>query len=138
MKVKLNDVNAKLPKYSDDGASGMDFYSAQSGIIWPFTQKMISTGVYCELPEGVYLRMAPRSGLAVKNSIHVMAGVIDPNYRGEIKIILRNLGFKPYKFSVGDRIAQGILERYLIDTIEEVETLSDTDRNENGFGSTGK
>lgn len=138
IKIKFLNDNAILPKYADNGAIGMDFYSSESGIVWPFTQKMISTGIACEIPNGTYLRVAPRSGLALKKSLHVMAGVVDPSYRGEIKVIIRNFGWWPYTFNKGDRIAQGILENAIIDEIQQVNELSDTSRKENGFGSTGK
>ena len=137
MKVKLLNKDGKLPTYADDGAIGMDLYAAEDATIWPFMQKMVSTGIAVELPDKVYFRVAPRSGLAYKNSIHVMAGVVDPSYRGEIKIILRNFGFWPFKIKKGDRIAQGILENAIISYPFWVETLSDSKRGKAGFGSTG-
>jgi dUTP pyrophosphatase len=137
MFVKLLNENATLPKYADDGAIGMDLYASEDVTIWPFMQKMVSTGIAVELPKGVYFRVAPRSGLAVKNSIHVMAGVVDPSYRGEIKIILRNFGFLQFKVKKGDRIAQGILEQAKISQPKVVSELSASNRGENGIGSTG-
>jgi len=138
MKVKLLTSNAKVPTYADDGSVGMDLYSTEDVTIWPFMQKMVSTGIAVELPKGVYFRVAPRSGLAVKNSIHTMAGVVDPSYRGEVKVILRNFSFKRLKIKAGDRIAQGILEQVKTPKIQVVDELSGTSRGEGGFGSTGK
>ena len=86
---------------------------------------------------GNYGRIAPRSGLAAKNSIDVGAGVIDSDYRGEVKVLLFNFSEIDFKIAEGDRIAQMIIEKYTITALTEVETLDDTVRGDGGFGSTG-
>ena len=89
------------------------------------------------IPHGNYGRIAPRSGLAAKNFIDIGAGVIDSDYRGEVKVLLFNFNTTPFTVNVGDRIAQLIIEKYTRTTIEEVEDLDATVRGEGGFGSTG-
>ena len=90
------------------------------------------------IPEGNYGRIAPRSGLAVNNFICVGAGVIDSDYRGEVKVLLINHDEKiDFKIHYGDRIAQLIIEKYTVTDIEESDELNDTNRGENGFGSSG-
>ena len=88
-------------------------------------------------PPGTYGRVAPRSGLTVKNGIHVGAGVIDADYRGPVGVVLFNLGQEDFVIQVGDRIAQLILEKVCIATVEEVDELDSTVRGSGGFGSTG-
>jgi dUTP pyrophosphatase len=85
----------------------------------------------------VYGRVAPRSGLTVKHGIHVGAGVIDPDYTGEIKVALFNLGDVPFEIKKGDRIAQLVLERCETPDVHEIDTLDETGRGAGGFGSTG-
>ncbi len=101
---------------------------------------MIQTGVVLQIPGDCYARIAPRSGLALKHGIDVLAGVVDSNYRNTIQVILQNHGQQAFKVKVGDRIAQLIFERiYLPETIEQVliDELSETTRGENGLGSSG-
>jgi dUTP pyrophosphatase len=101
-------------------------------------RKMVATGVQLEIPEGYYGRIAPRSGLALKQGIDVLAGVIDSSYRGEIKVIIFNTdNQKVFKVNVGDRIAQLIIEKHYNFDFVEVEDLETTDRGEGGFGSSG-
>jgi dUTP pyrophosphatase len=98
---------------------------------------IVGTGITVVLPPGVYGRVAPRSGLAAKHCINVGAGVIDPDYTGEIKVILFNHGLKDFEIKKGDRIAQLILERCETPPIEEISIVEDTERGSDGFGSTG-
>jgi len=100
---------------------------------------MVKTGLSVEIPEGYYGRIAPRSGLAHKNGIDVLAGVVDSSYRGEIRVILYNTDKEEtLQVRSGDRIAQMIVERHYNFEFVEVEDLSVTERGEGGFGSTGK
>jgi len=103
----------------------------------PNERMAISTGIAIATPPGTYARIAPRSGLAAKYSIDIGAGVIDQDYRGEIKVILINHSKYPYQVRPGDRIAQLILEKILLANAERTEVLDKTTRGDKGFGSTG-
>ena len=140
MEVKLLSPLAKLPRRASAGAAGYDLHSTENVCIYPGKRVAISTGVSIKMPEGVYGRVAPRSSLAVKHGIHVGAGVIDPDYRGEIKVLLFNHSKNhQYQVNEGDRIAQLILERYETPLIVQMfGDLEETERGEGGFGSTGK
>ena len=100
-------------------------------------KKLIGTGIAMAIPIGNYGRIAPRSGLAAKHMIDVGAGVIDADYRGEVKVLLFNFGETDFAVSEGDRIAQLIVEKYTQTELVEVTDLSETERGEGGFGSTG-
>ena len=105
--------------------------------IQPNSRDIVSTGVCATIPMGCYGRIAPRSGLTVKYGIHVGAGVIDPDYTGELKVCLFNLGSVPFEIKKGDKIAQLILEKCMTPLIEEVNELQKTMRANRGFGSSG-
>jgi dUTP pyrophosphatase len=137
MEVKLLNGNARVPTLGSSGAAGFDIYSTEHAEILSLHRKLISTGISIKLPVGVYGRIAPRSGLAVKNGIHVGAGVIDRDYRGEIKVLLFNLSNETFRVNPGDRIAQLICEHYETPPIKVVDELDSTERGEGGFGSTG-
>jgi len=98
---------------------------------------LVKTDIQVKVPEGTYGRVAPRSGLALKNKIDVGAGVIDRDYRGNVGVILFNLSDEDFQVSPGDRVAQLICEKIEYPEVEELENLDDTDRGEGGFGSTG-
>jgi len=123
--------------------AGFDLRAAEDVVIEPLNYAVISTGVRTIIPEGYYGQIQARSGLAVNNGIITMAGVIDSSYRGEIKVVLFNAGKNPFKVSKGDRIAQIIFIKILLNIklVEESEVkLKEefaTERNENGFGSSG-
>lgn len=119
--------------YSDDACVS----SASEVYIPPGTRCMMSTGIRMAIPRGYYGRIAPRSGLALKNGIDVLAGVVDSSYRGEIKVILLNTGSEAFRVVSGDRIAQIIIEKCDNFVMQEVEDLDQTVRGEGGFGSTG-
>ena len=152
MKLYVKKINpdAVLPSYGSNGAAGLDLCAYQDHTVIPGERKLIPTGICVqwkptylhdeiENPSEYYLRIAPRSGLAVKNCIDIGAGVIDSDYRGEIKIcIINNSNSKVLEITHGDRIAQGILERIKrFESIELVEELEETNRGDGGFGSTG-
>jgi len=140
MEVKLLSNLAKLPRRASAGAAGYDLYSTENVCIYPGKRATISTGIAIRMPEGVYGRVAPRSSLAVKHGICVGAGVIDPDYRGEIKVLLFNHSKNhQYQVNEGDRIAQLILEKYETPLIVQMfGDLDETERGQGGFGSTGK
>lgn len=135
-----------MPSYGSALSAGLDICSYGEHLVPPKSRVCIPTGLCIQwmngdnddLPENYYLRIAPRSGLSVKHNIDIGAGVIDVDYRGEIKVCFINHGEVEYHVKHGDRIAQGILERCLrFSSIMSVEHLDDTQRNSGGFGSTG-
>jgi|SRR6056300_189619 dUTP pyrophosphatase len=135
--VKRLIEDAILPTRGSAHAVGYDLYSVENCVVPPTHRALVGTGIATVLPVGVYGRVAPRSGLAVKKGIQVGAGVIDPDYTGEVKVVLFNHGDKDFEVKKGDRIAQLILERCETPEVEEIETLEQTDRGSGGFGSTG-
>ena len=137
LRVKKLNQNATLPTRGSGGAVGYDLYSTEELMVPPAHRALVGTGIAIVLPVGVYGRVAPRSGLAVKHGIQVGAGVIDPDYTGEIKVVLFNHGDKDFEVKKGDRIAQLILERCETPEVEEVGEVKDTERGSKGFGSTG-
>lgn len=137
LRVKKLVDGAQIPVRSSDGAVGYDLHSVNGYVILPGRRAIVSTGISVQLPPGVYGRVAPRSGLAVKNGIDVGAGVIDPDYTGELKVVLFNHDQNPFVIKPGYRIAQLILERCEVPPVLEVQRVVDTERGESGFGSTG-
>ena len=137
MKVKRLVNHAKLPIRGSKGAAGYDLHAAEKCVIPANARGVVKTGIAIEIPEGLYARIAPRSGLSVKKSIDVGAGVVDRDYRGEIGVVLINHSCKDFEVNVGDRIAQMILEQIKTPEVEEQADLDQTDRGEKGFGSTG-
>jgi dUTP pyrophosphatase len=135
--VKRLVQDATLPTRGSSGAVGYDLYSIDEVVVSPSQRALVGTGVAVILPMNVYGRVAPRSGLAVKHGIQVGAGVVDPDYRGEIKVVIFNQGDRDFEIKKGDRIAQLVLERCETPDVREVESLDDTDRGSGGFGSTG-
>ncbi len=137
----INKSDLPLPKYKTIGSSGMDLMANINKPInlKPMDRVLIPTGLYIELPEGIEGQIRARSGLAIKNGITVINGIgtIDSDYRGEIKIPLINLGKEPFTINNGDRIAQIIFIKYIKAKLEQCESLSSSDRGDNGFGSTG-
>ena len=139
LRVKKLNPEATIPRRGSDGAAGYDLYSTDSALILPGRRAVIGTGIAVEIPSGVYARVAPRSGLAVKNGIQIGAGVVDSDYRGEVKVVVFNQDNKtPYMIKPGYRIAQLILEKCLTPEVEEIEEVTETNRGEDGFGSTGQ
>jgi len=138
LKVKKLSADAQLPTRGSEGAAGYDLQSIESCVILPGKRAVVATGLSIELPPGVYGRIAPRSGLAVKHGIQVGAGVVDADYRGEVKVVLFNHDSNPYLIKPGYRIAQLILERCETPDVEEIFDSSDTVRGQGGFGSTGQ
>ena len=134
--VRLN-TQAILPTRATSGSAGYDLTAIRDDVIEPGCRKLLPIGIAIKLPEGVYGRIAPRSGLAVKKGIQVGAGVIDPDYTGEIHVLLFNHGTEPFEVHNGDRIAQLILERFEFREVILVDSLTQTDRGAGGFGSTG-
>lgn len=137
LKVRRVSPDATLPTRGSVGAVGYDLYSAVDTHVGPGERVIVNTGISISLPPGVYARVAPRSGLSVKHGIQTGAGVVDPDYTGEVKVILFNHGNAMFDIKQGDRIAQLILEKCDTPPVEEVYSLDDTERGASGFGSTG-
>ena len=138
LKIKKLDPNAIIPTRANPTDAGADLYALEDIRIQPNTRELVRTGISLEVPESYYARIAPRSGLAYKNGIDVLAGVVDSSYRGEVGVILLNTDTqKIFNIRAGDRIAQLIIEAHYNMTIKEVDSLSDTTRGDGGFGSTG-
>lgn len=138
IKVKRLHPAATLPAYATAFAAGADLCCVEAFTLHPGERKLVPTGLAVEIPPGCYGRIAPRSGLAVKHGVDTLAGVIDPDFRGELKVLLINLGDQAISFDAGARIAQLITERAASGDFVEVEELSDTERAGGGFGSTGR
>ena len=140
--IKKLHKNIILPEYKTDGSSGMDLMAnvEQTVKIMPGEKKIISTGIMVAIPEQYEIQIRPRSGLAAKNGISVLntPGTIDSDYRGEIKLILINLGKDIFQINKNDRIAQMIVCPIIKVELKEVESLPETARGEGGFGSTNK
>jgi dUTP pyrophosphatase len=141
---KSNRETIKLPQYQTTGSSGLDLVAnleqdTEQITIKPNKWEIIPTGITIELPDGCEAQIRPRSGLAYKYGVTVLnsPGTIDNDYRGEIKIILINHGHEDFIVKNGDRIAQMIISKYEKVKIEEIEFLTETSRNDGGFGSTG-
>ena len=140
--IKKLQKNIILPEYKTDGSSGMDLMAnvEQTVKILPGEKKIISTGIMVAIPKQYEMQIRPRSGLAAKNGISVLntPGTIDSDYRGEIKVILINLGKDIFEIKKNDRIAQMIVCPIIKVKLEEVESLPETARGKGGFGSTDK
>ena len=135
--IKRLHPRATLPSRQSEQAAGYDLYTLEKIVLPPMGRQLVSTGIAMTVPEGTYGQLAPRSGLAVKKGLHVGAGVIDRDYTGEVKVLLFNLSDHEVEISEYDRVAQLILKKIETPPVQEVETLLDTIRGSNGFGSTG-
>lgn len=164
VKIKLLHPAAVIPQYAHQGDSGFDLIAVNDVIIEPGESFKIPTGIAVELPKGYELQVRPRSGITLKTKLRVQLGTIDSNYRGEIGVIVDNIFPKPnitinyaltidggthqlndnwvvegnsYLIRKGERIAQAVIVPVAQATFEQVDELSESDRGENGFGSTG-
>lgn len=129
----------ELPAYATDGAAGMDVLAAEDVTLPPGGRHAVATGLAMAVPDGFELQVRPRSGLALKHGISLpnTPGTIDSDYRGELKIILINLGDRSFEVRRGDRVAQLVLAPVVRATWLKVDDLDETTRGEGGFGSTG-
>jgi dUTP pyrophosphatase len=129
-----------LPARATEHAAGYDIRSAEESVLLaPGEIRLVATGLVMELPEGVECQVRPRSGLALKHGITLpnSPGTIDPDYRGELRVIMQNLGASPVTLRRGERIAQLVFARFEAPAVVEVEAVGDTARGSGGFGSTG-
>jgi dUTP pyrophosphatase len=140
-RINSNSEN-QLPGYMTPHSAGMDLYAEllHDIIISPGERALIPTGIAIELPDGYEAQIRPRSGLALRHGITLVnsPGTIDPDYRGEIAIIVINHGTEPFHVRSGDRIAQMVFSRFVRVELSEAPELNNTTRGEGGFGHTGK
>jgi len=144
-RVKIKIINRSdnpLPEYGTEYAAGMDLraWTQEEIVLKPGNRTLVHTGLYIELPPGYEAQIRPRSGLALKHGITVLnsPGTIDADYRGEIGVILINLGEEEFVIRNGDRICQMIISEHATAEWSETEKLQETTRGEGGFGHTGK
>ena len=131
--VKMS-TNAVTPTRATEGLVGLDFYSPADYIIPPHSQLLIPTQIKLQIPLGLYGRLASKSGLAILHQLHVGAGVIDPDYTGEIMVLLTNTASRVHPIMKGDPIAQLILEKVSIPILRELKELPSTTRGAHGCG----
>ena len=131
--VKIS-INAVTPTRATEGSVGLDFYSPADYIIPPHNQLLIPTQIKLQIPLGYYGRLASKSGLAILHQLHVGAGVIDPDYTGEIMVLLINTASRVHSIEKGDPIAQLILEKVSVPILREVQQLPPTTRGAHGCG----
>ncbi|WNM88205.1 ORF1 [Fowl aviadenovirus A] len=129
--------HAVPPVRATHGAAGYDLFSAYDIKVPARGRALVPTDLVFQFPPGCYGRIAPRSGLAAKFFIDVGAGVIDPDYRGNVSVVLFNFSESSFNIRRGDRVAQLILERIMVPEVSELTQLGETDRGASGFGSTG-
>ncbi|WQW27424.1 dUTP diphosphatase [Helicobacter pylori] len=141
MKIKIQKIhpNALIPEYQTEGSSGFDLHAVEEVTIKSHSVGLVKIGICLSLEAGYELQVRTRSGLALNHQVMVLnsPGTVDNDYRGEIKVILANLSDKDFKVQVGDRIAQGVVQKTYKAEFIECERLDETSRGSGGFGSTG-
>lgn len=147
LRVRKRTPTAILPSRGSQEAAGYDLSACLGDptnastpatlTLQPGARTIVPTGLSITVPEGTYGRIGPRSGLAVKHGIDVLAGIVDRDYTGEVGVVLINLGTEPFVVAHGDRVAQLVLERITTPPVEEVAELETSLRGEGGYGSTG-
>ena len=133
----LQDPCSQVPVRSTSQSAGYDLFSCEDVVIEPSVRRSVRTGISLSMPEGVYGRIAPRSGLSLRHFIDIAGGVIDPDYRREIEVIMKNSEPLSYIVNVGDGIAQLIFERFETPSLVVIRELTNTGRTSQGFGSMG-
>jgi dUTP pyrophosphatase len=137
LKVKKIHPDAKLPQYSHKGDAGLDLFSSVDCVLKKGEVKPIPTGIKIAIPEGHVGLVWDKSGISLKG-VHRLAGVIDSGYRGEVQVVMANLGGESFEVKKGMKIAQLLVQSVQEVNVIETENLEETSRGENGFGSTGK
>lgn len=138
IKAKLTHKDAKTPKRATDGSAGYDLYAVESCVVQPNARVLIPTGISLEFSENMAAIIKSRSSLAVQYGFDILAGLIDSDYRGEIKVAGINHGNEPIEFKKGDRIAQIVFTNIYTSEISLVDDMSETERGKGGFGHTGR
>jgi dUTP pyrophosphatase len=137
IKIQRIDKNLDLPRYSKEGDGAMDLRASHDEVIISSQKRLISTGIKMSIPTGHVGLIWDRSSIANDHSLHTLAGVIDSGYRGEVRVLMHNLGSNDVEIKKGMRIAQMLIQPVLNATLVEVDSLDETTRGEGGFGSTG-
>ncbi|MFH1706565.1 MAG: dUTP diphosphatase [Planctomycetota bacterium] len=137
VRVQQTDPALERPGYAHEGDAGFDLRAAEAAILKPGERRLIAAGIKVAIPAGFVGLIWDRSGLAARQGIHVLAGVVDSGYRGEVKVVLKNLGDADLAVTVGMRIAQMLVQPVAAATLEFVTELDNSSRGEGGFGSTG-
>jgi dUTP pyrophosphatase len=137
LSFKRLDPRAVLPTRGSAAAAGLDIYSIEAVAIEPKQRALVRTGLAVAIPEGYYGRIAPRSGLATQKGLDTLAGVIDTDYRGEIRCLLYNAGDATISLPAQSKICQLIIEKIITPTAIWADEINETDRGSGGFGSTG-
>lgn len=135
--LDVRNDSSQIPHRASPGAAGYDLRADEDIIVWPWGYTMIHTGTWLSVPEGHVGLVRPRSGLAMKWNFDVRAGVIDSDYRGGIVVLIKNEGWLPRRIKRGDRIAQLVIVPVFTGEVRQVDELPETERNTNGFGSSG-
>ncbi len=137
LKIKrIKDVN--MPKYEHAGDAGLDLFASETVIIKKGEKTAVPTGIQMEIPEGYVGFIWDKSGLAIKQGLKTLGGVVDSGYRGEVMVGMINLGSADYTIEKNHKVAQMVIQKKERVTVEEVKELSDSARGEKGFGSSGK
>jgi dUTP pyrophosphatase len=138
IEIKLLNDNAKIPSKSCQDDAGYDLYSSDDFFIKPMERCLVKTGICISMPSGYYGHISDRSGMALKKGAHCLGKIVDPSYRGEIGVIILNTDmYETIKIQKGDRIAQMIFKKYENVNFIESESLQQTERSDNGYGSSG-
>jgi dUTP pyrophosphatase len=136
LKIKRIHPAAKLPGYGHPGDAGLDLYSAVDHVLAPASVFAVPTGIKMAIPPGHVGLVWDKSGISLKG-VHRLAGVVDAGYRGEVQVVMVNLGGEPFAIRTGMKIAQMLIQPVASVSVVETEELNDTSRGEGGFGSTG-
>lgn len=136
--VRLSHPRTKLPARKHAADAGMDIYAVEPATLKPGVHAVLPTGVHTEIPHGHVGLVWPRSGMAAKHGVDVLAGVVDSGYSGEVMVSLINLGHEDVEIKPGDRIAQMLIQRVELWSCVEVDELGESERGVNGLGSSGR
>jgi dUTP diphosphatase len=140
LQVKLLHPDARPPERTRQGDAGYDLRCVEAFALEPGERRLVPTGIAIALPPGTAGLVVPRSGLAIKHGISVVngPGLVDPNYRGELRVILVNLGTERFEGAAGDRVAQLLMVPFVAPDLQLVDELPASERGTNGFGSSGR
>ncbi len=136
VKIKIMTPGAKIPAYAHPGDAGMDLFACADMTLAPGETKPVPTGIQMAIPQGYVGLVWDKSGISLKG-VHRLAGVVDAGYRGEVRVVMVNLGTESFAIKAGMKIAQMLIQPVEAPTIVESDTLDDTSRGAGGFGSTG-